>query len=64
MSKIPRGMYDPDRHGLLDPERLTVGERATYDPAYLHAERDREASLSPVVRRLAAVTARALGRTR
>lgn len=64
MMKRPRmhGLFGPNMDGMTDPERASVEERATTAPARLAVERARRRSLSPTIRRLQAVTDKALGR--
>lgn len=62
MKKTPKGLLGPNRDGLLDPDRLTPAQRARESRPWLDEARDRRASPSPLVRRLQAVTDRALGR--
>lgn len=60
--QVPRGLFGPNRDGLLDPDRLTAVQRQREDREWLDEARDRRASRSPLVRRLQAATDRALGR--
>lgn len=60
--KVPRGLFGPNRDGVLDPDRLTPAQRMKESRAWLDDARDRRASASPLVRRLQAATDKALGR--
>ncbi|MEE3127546.1 MAG: hypothetical protein VX494_10070 [Actinomycetota bacterium] len=64
MTKIPRGLYGPNRDGLLDPARLSSKERQTRPADLLAEEYARRTSPSPFVRRLQSAADRALGRKR
>lgn len=56
----PRGMYVTG-DGMLDPRRISLGDRVTKGPARLATERTDAASLSPTIQQLRAVARRALG---
>lgn len=61
-AKIPRGLFDPNGSGMLDPNRVTPAERKVRTPERLAAERQRRESPSPVSRKLQAASDRAIGR--
>ena len=58
MTRLPRGLYGPNRDGLNDPERPDAGERVTRSPEWIAEDADRAAALSPMLRRLRAVALR------
>jgi hypothetical protein len=61
-TRIPAGLYGPERDGLGDPDRPTVAERMVRSPERLAEERQRRSSPTPIVRALQRATDRALGR--
>ena len=58
MTRLPRGLYGPNRDGLGDPERPDLTERLTLSPERIAEDADRAAALSPMLRRLRAVALR------
>lgn len=60
-TEVPRGLYGEHRDGLGDPERLTPGQRARTTEEIVAEISGRRSSRSPMLRRLAAVSGRALG---
>jgi hypothetical protein len=57
----PPGEYSADHNGLGDPLRPSAADRLRMSEARLAEERADSASLSPTIRRLRAVAAKALG---
>lgn len=56
MTTIPKGLRGPNADGLVDPESPTIADRQTRSVARLQADDVRSRSLSPLLRRLAAIS--------